>query len=161
VVDKPKGEEPSKSTPEKVEVVPVPQGLLDLFEGDEQKARQAVAVISMESFYSGPLPPAEMLEQYNRIIPNGAERIMAMTERQSAHRITIEDYSVKEQHKQSGKGQKFGFYIGLFGLACATALGLLGHVWLAAIISISTIGGLAIAFVTGKVLMIFNLGDKG
>lgn len=36
---------------------------------------------TMEAF-SGPLPPPAMLAQYNDVVPNGAERIMAMAERQ-------------------------------------------------------------------------------
>ena len=40
--------------------------------------------------YSGPLPPPQALEQYNRAVPNGAERIMAMAEKELDHRHTLE-----------------------------------------------------------------------
>lgn len=40
--------------------------------------------------FSGPLPPPELLARYNQVIPNGAERILAMAERQSAHRESLE-----------------------------------------------------------------------
>jgi hypothetical protein len=46
----------------------------------------ASVLIEKHSFFSGPLPPTEMLQEYNRLIPNGAERIMTMAESQSAHR---------------------------------------------------------------------------
>ena len=36
-------------------------------------------------FSNGPLPPPEMLRRYNEAVPNGAERIMAMAEREQAH----------------------------------------------------------------------------
>ena len=32
------------------------------------------------SAFKGPLPPPELLERYNQIVPNGADRIVAMAE---------------------------------------------------------------------------------
>lgn len=40
-------------------------------------ARRISASISA---FQGPLPPPEVLEQYGRIVPNGADRIVAMAE---------------------------------------------------------------------------------
>ena len=40
-------------------------------------ARRISASISA---FQGPLPPPEVLEQYNRILPNGADRIVAWIE---------------------------------------------------------------------------------
>ena len=69
-------------------------------EPEPQKARQEVARTVLaekqaavrtletlrfeEHFASGPLPPPEMLKRYNDALPNGAERIMAMAEREQA-----------------------------------------------------------------------------
>lgn len=41
--------------------------------------------------WQGALPPPGALEHFNRIIPNGAERIMAMVEQEQAHRIKHEE----------------------------------------------------------------------
>lgn len=41
--------------------------------------------------WSGPLPAPDDLAQFNRIIPNGAERIMAMVEHEQEARHAIED----------------------------------------------------------------------
>lgn len=50
-----------------------------------ERATQAVMnVVVSETFHAGPLPPARELARYNEIIPNGAERIMAMAEREQA-----------------------------------------------------------------------------
>ena len=38
------------------------------------------------SLFAGPLPPPEILEQYNRLVPDAAERILTMAETQAAHR---------------------------------------------------------------------------
>ncbi len=47
-------------------------------------------VLHQETHFSGPIPPPALLAKYNEVIPNGAERIMAMAERQSAHRERLE-----------------------------------------------------------------------
>ena len=47
-------------------------------------------VSSVQYSYSGPLPHPDILQQYDRIVPNGAERIFAQFELQSAHRQRIE-----------------------------------------------------------------------
>lgn len=50
---------------------------------------QASGFIGMmiERSHSGPLPTANELKKYDQIIPNGAERIMKMAEREQAGRI--------------------------------------------------------------------------
>lgn len=40
--------------------------------------------------WTGPLPPPAALEQFDRIIPNGAERIMSMCEREQKSRLDKE-----------------------------------------------------------------------
>jgi uncharacterized membrane protein len=37
--------------------------------------------------WTGPLPPPAALEQFERVIPGGAERILRMAEQEQAHRI--------------------------------------------------------------------------
>ena len=39
---------------------------------------------------SGPLPPPEMLDQYEQILPGAAERLFTMVERQEEHRQALE-----------------------------------------------------------------------
>lgn len=67
-----------------------------------------------EQSHSGPIPDPESLEHYNNIIPNGADRIMQMAEKQQQHRFSIENKAIKSQTSQSMKGQIFGFIISLF-----------------------------------------------
>ena len=52
--------------------------------------RAIVREVKTELHYSGPLPPPEMLVQYNGAFPGCAERIVAMAERQSQHRQDLE-----------------------------------------------------------------------
>lgn len=41
-------------------------------------------------FTEGPLPPPDILEAYDKVVPNGADRIMSLAERQSQHRQDME-----------------------------------------------------------------------
>lgn len=40
--------------------------------------------------FSGPLPPPELLQRYNTVIANAADRILIMAEKQEQHRHEIE-----------------------------------------------------------------------
>lgn len=40
--------------------------------------------------FCGPLPPPEILQQYNEILPGAANRIITMAEEQSSHRRILE-----------------------------------------------------------------------
>lgn len=51
--------------------------------------------------YSGPIPHPMLLKEFNDVIPNGADRIMAMAEKQSEHRINIEDKVVNANNRDS------------------------------------------------------------
>ena len=74
------------------------------------------------SSFSSPIPPPNILKGYNDIIPNGAERIIAQSEIQLNHRINLENFAVKAELKQSGRGQIFGFILGVIVLGLATIL---------------------------------------
>ncbi len=71
--------------------------------------------------FRGPLPPPEILQAYNKALPNGAERIVAMAERQSAHRQEIEKTVVKG----NAAVQKFGVVAALLITLTTVGLGFL------------------------------------
>lgn len=110
--------------------------------------------------FSGPLPPPEILKNYNDIVQNGAERIISMAEKQSIHRMMLEEHAIKEELKQSRNGQFFGFFLGVFGLSLATILAMYGHETIAGIFGTTTILGLVTVFVLGKKAQIKELSDK-
>lgn len=72
----------------------------------------------MSAQWQGPLPPPGALEQFDRIIPNGAERIMVMCEKEQSARIGREDrYSKAEVWVEVG-----GRIVGaILILACVAA----------------------------------------
>jgi uncharacterized membrane protein len=80
-----------------------------------QKQQSGVVQLQAASF-SGPLPLPSLLAQYNEIIPNGAERIMIMAERQSAHRERLEARVVDGNVANQTRGSYFAFVIAMVAL---------------------------------------------
>jgi uncharacterized membrane protein len=67
----------------------------------QQPSRQA-SIVSQH--WSGPLPHPNALAQFNQIIPNGADRIMAMVEEEQKHRIQYESRVVEAQIADTRRG---------------------------------------------------------
>lgn len=72
--------------------------------------------------HSGYLPDPLSLSAYDELIPNGADRIMKMAEKQQEHRMKIESTAIGRQTFQSSIGQFFGFFMGLAGIGSGTFL---------------------------------------
>ena len=77
------------------------------------------------SSFQGPLPPPEALEQYNRIVPDGASRIVAMAESQIRHRQTLESAVVNGNVAAQYRGQVMSFILGL--VAILGGIGLIAY----------------------------------
>lgn len=63
--------------------------------------------------FSGPLPPPEILEKYNQVVPGLAERILSMAEQQSTHRQQLERTVVESNAFVQKLGPFFGFVIAM------------------------------------------------
>lgn len=119
-------------------------------EKQKREVMQAMCTIQQTSFH-GPLPPPEMMEGYEAILPGAAERIMKMAENQSAHRMNMESVSMHNQIKLKKSGQILGFIMALIIIGLSVWLGIEGHDVLAGVIGSTTVIALAIVFVLGKV----------
>jgi uncharacterized membrane protein len=73
-------------------------------------------LVSQSAQFSGPIPPPAVLEKYNEIIPNGAERIMAMAENQSAHREWLEKRVIDGDVASRTRGSWFAFILSLVAI---------------------------------------------
>lgn len=95
-----------------------------IFDGiKEQKKQQLIRgfVVTMHKTHIGPLPDPETLSEYSSIIPNGAERIMKMADKQLEHRMFMEKKVIGGQLTQSNIGQFLAFFywvgsLGFFNL---------------------------------------------
>jgi hypothetical protein len=88
---------------------PESQALPDLAE--EAKRRQVNLLGVLE--VSGPLPPPQVLEHYERVLPGSAQRLLTMAEEQSRHRMRQESRDHEADIRQTWVGMFLGFGIGL------------------------------------------------
>jgi len=129
---------------------------------DPQKQERVLTKISaIIKSHVGPLPSPECLQEYNSVLPGLAERIVSMAEKQSNHRIKIEEIVIQSNVKESRLGQTYGLLIGLAGMAVTLTLALSGHDSVASIIGSSTLVSLVAVFVIGRRKQQKELERKG
>jgi uncharacterized membrane protein len=141
-------EQDSEQIAEKIEgeLVENPVVLERLLERPQFKA------ILSQSFFSGPLPPPAMLREYNEIVPGGAERIMARSEKEQAHRHEMQNKTVTGTINRDKRGQWMAYSITLLILLIAAVFAWRGDtVFSGALITIDLIG-LASVFIMGRVV---------
>jgi len=88
----------------------------------ELKEAFSIGISMVQQIHSGPLPAPQTLELYAKIIPEGAERIMSMAEKEQAFRHEYDKTMMGRQKNIESRGQFFGFIICLFVLG--------GGIWL-------------------------------
>ncbi len=155
----------NSSNNKSIELIELEQELISLnpniFQGlTPKKKNEILRSISIstiqERSHSGPLPDADTLVKYNSVIPEGADRIMIMAEKQQKHRMELENLVIPGHAKQSRLGQWFGLVIGLFGIGCGTFLAYTGHETVGGIIAGGTVVSLVSVFVIGKTIQKSN-----
>lgn len=126
-------------------------------ETNENASGYDAMLMARRSEFSGPIPPPESLEHYERILPGAAHRILGMAERNAqsfrdanARHVSLEETTEHHRHKEISHGQ-------LFGLVTVLAMCLLagfslasGHPAVAGIVCSTTIAAVAAVFVTGR-----------
>ncbi len=112
------------------------------------------------SVYSGPIPSPEMLDEYNKIMPNGADRIMSMAEEQSRHRMKLESQTITSQNKQGERGQIFALISVLALIAAGIWVCALGHPGVGVTIFGTTILGIGGVFAYGKYAIRRSIAKK-
>lgn len=101
-----------------------------------------ITTTATASSFEGPIPPPQVLQQYNSIVPGAAERILLMAEKQSDHRMDLEKRVVYSNIKKSYVGMGLATVIALYGLYIAKEIAINGNPATAGIIAALDIGGL-------------------
>ncbi len=97
------------------------------------------------------LPPPEILERYEALIPGSAARLMAQVEKQGEHRRALETTAVNAGHRNQLAGTIAGGVV-CSGVLVVAALAAVNGQALAAVLMVAlVIVALAGVFVTGKV----------
>ena len=101
------------------------------------------------SKFSGPLPPPESLEGYERVLPGSADRILAMAEEQASHRISMEAAALQHEMAQSNRGLWAGLTVAVVGIAAGSYVSYLGNTGFGIGVIGMTIGSIATTYLTG------------
>lgn len=111
--------------------------------------------------FSGPLPDPQTLQEYEQALPGAAERIMALAERQTAHRMQAETYDAAHRSRLESQIVDAAIRSETWGRACAFTIALAflgvsgwlingGHDWAGGALGGIDIVGLVYVFVVGK-----------
>jgi uncharacterized membrane protein len=97
--------------------------------------------------WSGPLPHPATLREFGEVVPNGAERIMAAWERETAHRHKMEKSELGWAVFDSVFGKVCALVFVLTALSISAYAAVNGAEWVAAILGGGTIASVVWAFV--------------
>ncbi|MGK5093300.1 DUF2335 domain-containing protein [Deltaproteobacteria bacterium TL4] len=118
-----------------------------------KKSSSVIAQQSIQTHYSGPIPPPEVLEAYKNIHPASIEIIFEHFQKEQAHRHELEQKQldanieiIKEEQNLYRRAQNFAFGIGLVSLICGIIATNLGNTIVGSIIGGGGVAGLVGTF---------------
>ena len=100
--------------------------------------------------YQGPIPPPAMLDEYEKICPGSAQKIVEQFQKQSDHRIYLEKKVIDSDIKKSFRGQVFGFLVAIIGMGISLYAIMKGYSIEGSIFGGVTLVSLVSVFVIGK-----------
>lgn len=122
-----------------------------------QRAKEERRMVAMQQEFQGPIPPPQLLAQYESITPGLADRIVKMAEQESVHRREVEhklvDVAVQDQKDSTSEvrlGQIFAFFIGIVTIVCGSYVVLAGFSVSGTVLGSSGVLGLVTAFIMGR-----------
>lgn len=113
--------------------------------------REIVHQTITETAWAGPLPRPEDLAKYDHVVPGSAQRIIAMAERQAAHRQHLEVIAVEGGNRRANWGLLAGFTIAIVFLVVSALLISNGHPVPGTILGTVDLVSLVGVFVFGRV----------
>lgn len=143
----------------------IPANVNDILKELSEEKRNVILstmmAIEEERTFSGPLPPPEYLEAYEKTLAGSPDRILTMTEKQVDHRIELENIIVRKKFSQSTMGQVLATVLILAFGYIAYDLAMHGHDTAAIAIGVTTVVGLAVVFVLNKIPPVFPKEGNG
>lgn len=107
--------------------------------------------ISVQSHkWEAPLPPPSVLDEFNHVVPNGAERIVKAWELESDHRRQIEKTEQRSFYRDRLTGKVFALIFVMAALAVTAWCAYVGAEWLGMVIGGGTIASVVWAFIHGR-----------
>jgi len=107
--------------------------------------------------FSGPLPPPELLEHYERILPGFGQRMLEMAQTEGEHRRNLESRSLdakieamRRGFDDSKRGQIFAFVIAAIFVVAGVIVVLCGHDVSGTLLGGVGVTGIVTAFIVGR-----------
>lgn len=98
----------------------LPPDIRAVFEtGGVQITTEIAASLAM---YRGPWPPPTILAEYEALFPGWGQRMLELTEKQVAHRQSLEAKQVDRSERRMDAGQYFGFSVAIASLLAASTI---------------------------------------
>lgn len=116
----------------------------------EPKEIATVRAISHTQSFSGPLPPPQILQQYNDAHPGLADRIVTMAESEQAHRHGVENTALSGSIGAEKRGQNYALTICTLVVLASFGLIWQGHEVSGSVLAAGTLSALAYVFITGR-----------
>lgn len=88
----------------------------------QQERNRSLQLEQRTELFQGPVPSPAALRVYEEIQPGFAERLIALGEREAAHRHEVTLKAQDNDARQTRWGQGLGFSIALVAFACAAWL---------------------------------------
>lgn len=115
--------------------------------GDGSVAHQ---IVSRSAFFSGPLPPPELLAAYEGVQHGLAERIVAMAEKEQSFGHEITRAALEAENSEHKRGQTYALAVSMAAFITSFGLACIGAIWPSAVVGGATVVGLVTAFVLGR-----------
>lgn len=116
----------------------------------EEYKKQIAKVVVRHQAFSGPIPPPSFLKEYEEILPNAADRILTMAEKQGEHRRFMEKTWLKLSNREVHFGQILGFLIGVIAIVAGAYTAINGAGISGGLLGTSGVVGLVTVFVVGS-----------
>ncbi|OJW16375.1 MAG: hypothetical protein BGO49_18680 [Planctomycetales bacterium 71-10] len=111
--------------------------------------RAARRATMARSIFVGPLPPAQELQRYDKVLEGAADRILKMAESEQRHGQQMDRDALAADREIASRGQHYAL-IATGGLGAAgLVLGLTGHDWLGGVCFISALVPVVAGFLGG------------
>jgi uncharacterized membrane protein len=124
---------------------------------DDRPIMREGVLLESRVHYSGPLPPARQVEEYDRIHPGFAKALLEMAQKAQEHAHDMDRKGLDFQkeftlrhHKYFGRGQIIGAVIGIFSIGAGIVFGMNGSPTAGASVVGAVVGLFASAFAWGK-----------
>jgi uncharacterized membrane protein len=108
--------------------------------------QQTQTVVHTTVGWNGPLPPPAALDEFNRIVPGGAERIFVQFEEQGRHRRDLEQRQSKFVVRDAHVGQLLAGLFAFMGLGVSALAIYFNQPVTATILGSGTIAPIVYAF---------------